>query len=114
METSVPNSRPPSNWVNEKTELKPTTKNGKARLYAEKEWINLFKKNKIPVQIFRLSGIYSKDNNVLNRLKNETLKIELLSSAFSLLLYFIFWMCFFNTHQMIMCNMINIYILILY
>ena len=63
------------NWVNEKTYPNPTTKNGKARLYAEKKWINLFKKNKIPIQIFRLSGIYSKDNNVLNRLKNGRLKI---------------------------------------
>ena len=57
-------------WVNEESETKPTSFNGVARLEAEKSWLTLNKKKKIPVQIFRLSGIYSKEKNMLVRLKS--------------------------------------------
>jgi nucleoside-diphosphate-sugar epimerase len=57
-------------WVNEESETKPTSFNGVARLEAEKSWLTLNKKKKIPVQIFRLSGIYSNENNILVRLKS--------------------------------------------
>ena len=55
-------------WVNEKSETKPTSLNGVNRLKAEKQWLAFSKSNRIPLQIFRLSGIYSTQNNILKRL----------------------------------------------
>ena len=57
-------------WVNEKSETKSTSSNGIARLNAEKSWLGLEKNKNLPVQIFRLSGIYSKENNLLVKLKS--------------------------------------------
>ena len=63
------------NWVDEKSEPNPTSKNGKSRLAAEKKWIELFRKKDLPIQIFRLSGIYSPEHNIFNRIKSGSLKI---------------------------------------
>ena len=57
-------------WVSEKSKLKTKTNMGKDRLRAEKSWMKLFLKNKLNLNILRLSGIYSKENNALKRLKN--------------------------------------------
>ena len=57
-------------WVNEESITKPTSKNGIARLLAEKSWFSLLENKNLPLQIFRLSGIYSNENNVLIRLKS--------------------------------------------
>ncbi len=62
-------------WVNENSKIKPISNNGIARLKAEKAWVSLEKKNKIPVQIFRLSGIYSNEKNILIRLKSGEVKL---------------------------------------
>ena len=62
-------------WVNEKSETKPSTLNGKNRLKAENDWLVFSKENNLPLQIFRLSGIYSKQNNILKRLKTGQAKI---------------------------------------
>ena len=62
-------------WVDEKSKTNPTSTNGIARLKAEKFWIKLAQKNNLPLQIFRLSGIYSNQNNVLKRLKTGKAKI---------------------------------------
>ena len=62
-------------WVNEKSETKPATLNGKNRLKAENDWRVFSKENNLPLQIFRLSGIYSKQNNILKRLKTGQAKI---------------------------------------
>lgn len=62
-------------WVNEKSETKPSTLNGKNRLKAENDWRVFSKENNLPLQIFRLSGIYSKQNNILTRLKTGQAKI---------------------------------------
>ena len=62
-------------WVNEKSETKPSTFNGKNRLKAENDWRVFSKENNLPLQIFRLSGIYSKQNNILKRLKTGQAKI---------------------------------------
>ena len=56
-------------WVNENSNTNPTSKNGIARLKAENAWVSLEKNLKLPIQIFRLSGIYSKEKNILSRLK---------------------------------------------
>ena len=62
-------------WVDEKSKTNPTSPNGVLRLKAEKSWIELAKNQNLPVQIFRLSGIYSHENNVLKRLKSGDAKI---------------------------------------
>ena len=62
-------------WVDENSETKPTSPNGIERLKAEKEWIKLSDKFNLPFQIFRLSGIYSNQYNILTRLKSGDAKI---------------------------------------
>ena len=62
-------------WVNENSKTNPISNNGIARLKAENAWISLEKNKKIPVQIFRLSGIYSNEKNILTRLKSGEVKL---------------------------------------
>jgi len=62
-------------WVNEKSETKPTSPNGVARLKAENLWLALATSKNLSVQIFRLSGIYSNEKNILFRLKLGTMKL---------------------------------------
>ena len=63
------------NWVDEKSETKPTSLNGIERLKVEKDWMELASKYDLPFQIFRLSGIYSNRYNILTRLKRGEAKI---------------------------------------
>jgi nucleoside-diphosphate-sugar epimerase len=62
-------------WVNENSKTNPISNNGIARLKAENAWVSLEKDNKIPIQIFRLSGIYSNEKNILIRLKSGQVKL---------------------------------------
>ncbi len=62
-------------WVDENSETKPTSSNGIERLKVEKEWMKLSDKFNLPFQIFRLSGIYSNQYNILTRLKSGEAKI---------------------------------------
>ena len=62
-------------WVNENSKTNPISINGIARLKAENAWVSLEKDNKIPIQIFRLSGIYSNEKNILIRLKSGDVKL---------------------------------------
>ena len=62
-------------WVNEKSETKPTSQTGINRLKAEKIWKSLSSKKNFPLQIFRLAGIYSKKFNILKRLQNGNIQI---------------------------------------
>jgi len=62
-------------WVDELSKTNPTSKNGLDRLASEKSWLIFAKKKKIPLQIFRLSGIYSKERNILVRLKSGNANI---------------------------------------
>ena len=55
-------------WVNEESKTNPTSSTGIDRLKAENAWINLSNKKNLPLQIFRLSGIYSNEKNILTRL----------------------------------------------
>jgi nucleoside-diphosphate-sugar epimerase len=57
-------------WVDENSETKPNSPNGVERLKVEKEWMQLASKFDLPFQIFRLSGIYSNQYNILKRLKS--------------------------------------------
>ena len=62
-------------WVNEKSETKPTSPNGINRLKAENIWKSLSSKKNFPLQIFRLAGIYSNKFNILKRLQNGNVQI---------------------------------------
>ncbi len=62
-------------WVNEESNTNPTSSNGIARLNAEKLWMSLAVNNNLPLQIFRLSGIYSNKRNVFARIKSGEAKI---------------------------------------
>ena len=57
-------------WVNELSKTHPTSPLGISRLKVEEKWLSFVKKNNLPLQIFRLSGIYSNKNNPLLRLKS--------------------------------------------
>ena len=62
-------------WVNENSKTNPISNNGIARLKAENAWFSLDKNKKLPIQIFRLSGIYSNEKNILMRLKSGGVKL---------------------------------------
>jgi len=62
-------------WVNETTATRPSAQRGIDRLKAEDHWLKYFKNYNLPVQIFRLSGIYSYESNVIKRLQMGKLKI---------------------------------------
>jgi len=62
-------------WVNENSKTKPTSLNGISRLKAENSWLSLQMNKNLSVQIFRLSGIYSNEKNILVRLKLGTAKL---------------------------------------
>ena len=62
-------------WVNENSKTNPISIKGVARLKAENSWAFLERNKKLPVQIFRLSGIYSNEKNILVRLKSGDIKL---------------------------------------
>ena len=62
-------------WVDENSKVNPLTENGKSRLNAEKMWINIAKKKNLPIKIFRLSGIYSQERNILEKIKSGSHQI---------------------------------------
>tara|TARA_B100001057_G_scaffold486831_1_gene568598 strand:- start:84 stop:956 length:873 start_codon:yes stop_codon:yes gene_type:complete len=55
-------------WVNENSKLKGLTKFGLSRRMAEREWTNFKNNKKRNINILRVSGIYSKENNILKRI----------------------------------------------
>jgi len=52
-------------WVDETDACKPTSGRGKQRLLAEKTWLQ----SGLPVEIFRLAGIYGPGRNIISRLR---------------------------------------------
>ncbi len=60
-------------WVDENARLIPSSKKGKTRLEIENRWEKLSKN--FPIQIFRLAGIYSKEDNLITRIKKNNSKI---------------------------------------
>ena len=61
--------------MNEHSDAKPTSNSGIKRLKAENQWLKFSNENNLPLQIFRLSGIYSLQNNILQRLISGEAKI---------------------------------------
>ena len=62
-------------WVDEKTKPNPTSAKGIERLRAENNWLKYYKDFNLSLQIFRLAGIYSPENNIIHRLKLGNAKI---------------------------------------
>ena len=63
-------------WVDESSEPIALGELGKSRLAAENEWISFAASSHVPLNIFRLAGIYGPQRNVLARLmagKKETI-----------------------------------------
>jgi nucleoside-diphosphate-sugar epimerase len=56
------------NWVDENSACIPHTSTGIARLKAEQAWFSFAKHHQLALHIFRLSGIYGPQRNVLERL----------------------------------------------
>ena len=57
----------------ERKKLTPISKKGTVRLEIENRWKILSKD--YPIQIFRLAGIYSKEQNLITRMKKNNLRI---------------------------------------
>lgn len=58
------------NWVDETTNVNPSSQRGQKRKIAEDQWLNFGKENNISVNIFRLSGIYGPNRNALTQIKS--------------------------------------------
>lgn len=52
-------------WVDEGSHCSPTSERGRARLSAERGWLN----SGLPAEVFRIAGIYGPGRNILSRLK---------------------------------------------
>ena len=59
------------NWVSEKDQPNPFQERSHRRLNCEKEWIN----SNLPVQIFRLPGIYGPGRSTLEAIKTKKIKV---------------------------------------
>lgn len=59
-------------WVDEATQLAPTTARGRARVVAEGEWLDLHRQNGLPVHIFRLAGIYGPGRAPFDKVRDGT------------------------------------------
>jgi len=61
-------------WVDEDTPPAPTSPRARARAQAERLWLNYWWGHGIPVQIFRLAGIYGPGRSALDQLRAGTAK----------------------------------------
>jgi len=56
-------------WVDETSEIRPSTKRGSRRAKAEEQWLSLYKNEGVPVHIFRLAGIYGPGRSALDSVR---------------------------------------------
>ena len=63
-------------WVYENSKLKGKTKFGKSRKIVEKNWIKFRKKKNLDINILRVSGIYSKESNVLKKIIKKNIYVK--------------------------------------
>ena len=61
-------------WVDEESELAPTTDRGARRVTAEARWLDLWWEHDRPVHLFRLAGIYGPGRNALETVKSGRAK----------------------------------------
>jgi nucleoside-diphosphate-sugar epimerase len=57
-------------WVDETSETRPSSDRSKRRLAAENCWLSWGRQSHVPVQIFRLAGIYGPGRNALERVRS--------------------------------------------
>lgn len=69
-------------YVDESSKTNPTTQKGKNRLLAEKQWLAKCREKKLPIHIFRISGIYGPKRNNLERIRNGTIRNIVKSNQF--------------------------------
>ena len=63
-------------WVNENSKLKGNTKFGLVRKIVEKSWIKFRDLYKLDINILRVSGIYSKESNVLKKISKKSIYVK--------------------------------------
>jgi nucleoside-diphosphate-sugar epimerase len=61
-------------WVDEASELRPSTTRSKHRVEAETAWMDLGRRHGVPVHIFRLAGIYGPGRSVFDALRDGAAK----------------------------------------
>lgn len=59
-------------WVDENSDLTPSTARGRARVQAEEAWQDLAGRHDLPLHIFRLAGIYGPGRGPFAKLRNGT------------------------------------------
>ncbi len=59
-------------WVDEATLPAPSGETGRRRLIAEESWLALWRGRGVPVQLFRLAGIYGPGRSALDRVRAGT------------------------------------------
>jgi nucleoside-diphosphate-sugar epimerase len=63
-------------WVNENSKLKGNTKFGLGRKIVEKSWIKFRDLYNLDINILRVSGIYSKECNVLKKISKKSVYVK--------------------------------------
>ena len=63
-------------WVTENSKLKGKTRLGIRRIIVENRWKDLRNKTKQDINILRVSGIYSKENNVIKKIKKKKVFVK--------------------------------------
>jgi nucleoside-diphosphate-sugar epimerase len=61
-------------WVDEDSALTPTGERGRRRVAAEGAWLALVRDHGLPVQVFRLAGIYGPGRSALDAVRRGTAK----------------------------------------
>lgn len=56
-------------WVDETSEIRPSSRRGSRRKKAEDQWMSLFQGHGLPVHIFRLAGIYGPGRSALDSIR---------------------------------------------
>lgn len=56
-------------WVDETSEIRPSSIRGTRRAMAEEQWLSLWKDSGLPVHIFRLSGIYGPGRSAIDSVR---------------------------------------------
>lgn len=56
-------------WVDEDTQVNPTSQRGSRRVTAENQWLSVSDAEKFPVHIFRLAGIYGPGRSALDSVR---------------------------------------------
>ena len=56
-------------WVDENSEISPTSKRGSRRVKAESQWLKLYQTKALPLHIFRLAGIYGPGRSALDSIR---------------------------------------------